>query len=72
MSRPLSTVVALVALLSLPIAAQADAQGAAPASSLQTLLAASAQQPAEHRALADYYRAQASGERAQAARLRSS
>jgi hypothetical protein len=73
MSRLLSTAITVLAL-GLPITAQADARSdsnAAP-TSLEALLAASAHEPAEHRALAEYYRSQASAERSQASRLRSS
>lgn len=69
MTRWIATTVSLLAL-SLPLAALAgDTNAQTPA--LEALLAASADVPAEHRALADYYRAQAAAERARAQRLRS-
>lgn len=71
MSRPISTVITVLAL-SLPIAAQADVQSPAPPASLEAVVAASVDKPADHRALAEYYRVQAAAERSQAARLRSS
>lgn len=52
--------------LSAPFAALAES--ATPA--LETLAVASANEPAEHRALADFYRSQAAEERSQAARHR--